>query len=70
MGLNRTLNMVRDGVGLYLAASYLISDLQSNLKILPSYGFENDIAVYTGWRSDHQNPALKTVLELLWRWEP
>ncbi|MDJ0511979.1 MAG: LysR family transcriptional regulator [Methyloceanibacter sp.] len=63
--IQAALSMVKDGLALYIIASFLISDLSDSLTLRPLSGFDTEMSVFAAWREDYRNPALKFFLEYI-----
>ncbi len=56
------LNMVRDRIGVYLVASYIVDPLPVGMKGVPIVGFDNQIDIAAAWNGREKSPSLKRYL--------
>lgn len=61
------LNLVRDGLGVFVAASYILDPIPEDLRMLRLTGFDNTIAIGVAWHEDNKTQLLKAYLNLLRR---
>lgn len=56
------LKTVKDGMALYIVASYIIQDLPESMVCKPLAGFDNKITIVAAWRRNNNSKALKMYL--------
>lgn len=63
--IQTALKTVKDGMALYIVASYIIKDLPESMVCKPLTGFDNKISIVAAWRRNNNSRALKIYLDKL-----
>jgi DNA-binding transcriptional LysR family regulator len=63
--VHTALKTVKDGMALYIVASYIVEDLPESMVCKPLTGFDNKISIVAAWRRNNNSKALKIYLDKL-----